>query len=419
MIEQINIQTPEEPQCPICLFPPIAAKVTRCGHVYCWTCVLHYLSLSDKSWRKCPICYDAVHVGDLKSASIVQQKSFNIGLQITFRLMRRKKGSLLIEKYDNWNGDDTSGKYPYVSSPIEDKLFSKFILATRIDVTDIIARERKELLTDVDESCPEFVFVQQAIHLLDERFEKLGDGEIKDYENTLVVKEANDQYGNKSNQNNITPDIAENKYTESTGNYSSLEKKNNVKINEAAIKGALADDALTKHPQSLGKFYYFYQADDGQNVFLHPLNVKMLQASYGSLSDAPPSLTARILQKEQHSMDEEHRRKFTCLGHLPLTCQFTVVEVELQPPYVSEDVIKSFKADIIHRKKERQRRAREERERERHINALNDRQMGKLISSTASINITSSHEFPKVSLNSNHIKLNQFTFECFEIIVWI
>ena len=97
-------------------------------------------------------------------------------------------------------------------------------------------------------------------------------------------------------------------------------------------------------------------------------------------------------------MDEDHRRKFTCLGHLPLTCQFAVVEIELQPPYVTEDIIQTFKADILFRKKERQRKARDEREREKHINAINDRQMGKLIASTAKINITSSHEFPTVSL---------------------
>lgn len=65
-IEQIHVQTAEDPQCPICLFYPIAGKMTRCGHVYCWPCVLHYLALSDKTWRKCPICYEAIHVGDLK-----------------------------------------------------------------------------------------------------------------------------------------------------------------------------------------------------------------------------------------------------------------------------------------------------------------------------------------------------------------
>lgn len=65
-IEQILVRNSEEPQCPICLFPPVASKMTKCGHVYCWSCILHYLALSDKEWRKCPICYESVYIKDLK-----------------------------------------------------------------------------------------------------------------------------------------------------------------------------------------------------------------------------------------------------------------------------------------------------------------------------------------------------------------
>ena len=44
----------------------VLAKMTRCGHIYCWPCILHYLTLGEQSWRKCPICYEAVHEKDLK-----------------------------------------------------------------------------------------------------------------------------------------------------------------------------------------------------------------------------------------------------------------------------------------------------------------------------------------------------------------
>lgn len=53
--------------------------------------------------------------------------------------------------------------------------------------------------------------------------------------------------------------------------------------------------------------------------------------------------------------------------------------------------------DLLHRKKERQRRDREERKREQHINEINDRQMGKLIASAANLNLNSAYEFPTVS----------------------
>lgn len=399
LIEQINIQTSDEPQCPICLYPPVAAKVTRCGHVYCWTCVLHYLSLSDKTWRKCPICYDAVHVGDLKSASIVQQSSHNVGSQIAFRLMRRKKGSLLIEKYENWQDEKSCESYPYVSSPMEDKLFSKFVLATRADIFRILERERNELLLNVDESCPEFVFVQQALELIKERSEKLG--EIRDDENVIQNNDAQTKLcsiGIQCDDENV---VSTNGAINATENAEVVPNAGDFGI-ESSVKAI----------HSPGKYYYFYQVADGQNIYLHPLNVKMLQATYGSLADGPPFIEARIIQKEQQSMDEDHRRKFTCLGHLPLTCEFSVVEIELLPPYVTEDVIKSFKSDIIHRKKERQRKAREEREREKQINAINDRQMGKLISSAAVINITSSDEFPTVSIFvKRKIKPNSRSFK--------
>lgn len=52
--------------CPICLDIPVAARITKCAHVYCWSCILHYLSLSDRSWAKCPICFDAIAESDLK-----------------------------------------------------------------------------------------------------------------------------------------------------------------------------------------------------------------------------------------------------------------------------------------------------------------------------------------------------------------
>lgn len=72
-IEQVLIAVPQS--CPICLQPPVAARITKCGHVYCFSCVLRYLSLneSNKAWRKCPICWDAIYEKDLKSVRSAQE----------------------------------------------------------------------------------------------------------------------------------------------------------------------------------------------------------------------------------------------------------------------------------------------------------------------------------------------------------
>lgn len=357
LIEQINIQTTEEPQCPICLYPPVAAKLTRCGHAYCWPCILHYLALSDKTWRKCPICYEAVHTNDLKSTTIVQQANFSVGNYISFQLMRRKKGSLSIEKFNSLEpsaNDAAEHLHMFSASSTDDEAkFAKFLMATRSDVISIIEREQHELaFCESEANCPEFVFVQQALDLLKARKSEINN-EIE-------------------NEPKMSP---------------------KTEIESGSLKEP-ETPTLSEDDEIQAKYYYFYQSVDGQNIFLHPLNVKMLQACYESLDKAPLMVNAKILQKEHHSMDEDHRRKFTCLGHLPLTCHFEVVEVQLQPPIVSDEVLQLFKDDILQRKKLRQKRDKEEKKREIKINAINDRQMGKLLSRTADINLSSSHEFP-------------------------
>ncbi|XP_046867721.1 RING finger protein 10 [Drosophila willistoni] len=373
-IEQINIQTTEEPQCPICLYPPVAAKLTRCGHAYCWPCLLHYLSLSDKTWRKCPICYDAIHAADLKSCHIEQQNAMNVGDRITFQLMRRRKGSMYIERFgiNATGGAAGTERFPLMSSHDEAaKHYTKFLIAKRADVKSIIERERRELMSESDISCPEDIFIQQALVMLNERSEKLVANDNHDVEDleeqTTLVNEGDTKVD--------TDEVA------------------SVSSGEASTSSSSAANTFGNGNNTI-KYYYFYQSNDGQHIYLHPLNVKMLQACYGSLDLAPLVIEANILQKEQHSMDEEHRRKFTCLGHLPLTCQFSVVEVELQQPIVSGGILKLFEKDLHNRHKERQRREREERKREQQINELNDRQMGKLIASAANLNLESSHEFP-------------------------
>lgn len=44
-IQLVYLSTHDAPTCPICLYPPVCGKITRCGHVFCWSCIIHYLHL--------------------------------------------------------------------------------------------------------------------------------------------------------------------------------------------------------------------------------------------------------------------------------------------------------------------------------------------------------------------------------------
>lgn len=97
---QPSLETHEGAACPICLSPPTAPRMTKCGHVYCYPCILQYLATNDepsnagtpssvpgasaganvssvahhavqgpsnRQWKRCPICWDAVYARDLKA----------------------------------------------------------------------------------------------------------------------------------------------------------------------------------------------------------------------------------------------------------------------------------------------------------------------------------------------------------------
>ncbi|RXM96250.1 RING finger protein 10 [Acipenser ruthenus] len=130
-------------------------------------------------------------------------------------------------------------------------------------------------------------------------------------------------------------------------------------------------------PTGNGPYYYFYQADDGQQMFLHPINVRCLMREYGSLERSPEKISATVVEIEGHSVNEEVRRRHRYLSHLPLTCEFSICELALQPPLLSKETLDAFADDLEKRRHFRQKKAREERRRERRIEMEENQKQGR------------------------------------------
>ncbi|CBQ73010.1 conserved hypothetical protein [Sporisorium reilianum SRZ2] len=119
--------------CPICLSPPTAPRMTKCGHVFCYPCILHYLTLKDddskskpsvptlqpstQKWRRCPICWDAVYARDLKAVRWWDAKAaareHEAKLQEQYELERVQR----ISELDEDNHDATSGVLNDANAP--------------------------------------------------------------------------------------------------------------------------------------------------------------------------------------------------------------------------------------------------------------------------------------------------------------
>ncbi|XP_036434142.1 RING finger protein 10 isoform X1 [Colossoma macropomum] len=403
-VQQVRIYSHEVPSCPICLYPPVAAHITRCGHIYCWPCMLHYLSLSEKSWSKCPICYEAVHSADLKSVVAMETRQYVPGDLITMRLMRREKGVLVALPSSQW----VKVEEPIRFGDVRLSSYSKLLLASQEQVLSLLTEERAALQTQLsqEQGDPQACFIQSALLQLQER------------EDALLKRNSQDGGGVEG------ADMRKLSLTDSASTEVAVNNPASSKVNTSnkfclpILQYASAfDDEVQEAPEVLpeelpeqevsevtqklpegpaeetppttqseagpsqnsqhGPYYYFYQAEDGQQMFLHPVNVRCLLREYGSLENSPQSITAAIVEIEGHTVNEDVRRRHRYLSHLPLTCEFSICELNLQPPILSKETLDSFTDDLEKRKRLRQKKARDEKRRERRIEMEENQKQGK------------------------------------------
>jgi len=429
LIEQVRLCGESVPSCPICLYTPIAAKITRCGHIYCWPCILHYLSLSEKTWAKCPICFESVHEKDLKSVAIVTAPAAATKDVISMTLMKRVRNSTYAAPVGQWC---STYKQPYnVQQEEVDVCFAKLLTARPSQIQELILDvERRELAAQLqkeDFGSLEASYIEAALMALAKReshvalkvqsCEKL-EGKLKkltlndatsssdmekrvkpasksdakpmksykcafdDEEESQKEKVEVEEKAQDEVQHSVQQMASKDEYSTASGQSSSRhsnpqvgsvevvrgnEDSQDQGLGEDAVAGAATSDVSGadedhrpqpqhRKPNQMTGVYYFYQAASGQQIYLHSLNARCLVREYGSLELCPPTISAVINHVDACSMTEELRSRHRYISHLPLTCEFQVVELNLQPPLISKATLDSFKEEIQRRHRDRKRK---------------------------------------------------------------
>lgn len=416
-VQQVRIYSHEVPSCPICLYPPVAAHITRCGHIFCWPCMLHYLSLSDKSWSKCPICYEAVHTGDLKSVVAMETRQYTVGDVITMRLMRREKGALVALPSSQWVKVEEPVRYGDAGlSP-----YSKLLLISPDQALDMVRVEKAVLQSQLSqEADSQSCFIQRALCLLKEREEGL----LKQKKSSAVDCCDLSSLTLEEAPSPVEEVVINSSSTKPVLQYASAfddevfepteDDSEQPQLPEGVLESVLEDFPETEPepPEDLseeppvchsdtsrssttmvhGPYYYFYQADDCQQMFLHPVNVRCLLREYGSLEASPDTITAKVVEIVGHTVTEDIRRRHRYLAHLPLTCEFSICELALQPPIISKETLDTFADDLEKRKRLRQKKARDEKRREKRIEIEENKKQGKY--PEVHIGLENLHHFP-------------------------
>lgn len=132
--------------------------------------------------------------------------TYNVNEEITFKLMKRDRGSLLPIPVEECNRKVVTGLLSLNETDI-DTTYSKLLLASPDDVMSIIQIERMELNSQLldNEGCPEICFIEQALELLKEREESTR----KSYEKETPKDEINPSLEGKVDEQQTTNDICE------------------------------------------------------------------------------------------------------------------------------------------------------------------------------------------------------------------
>ncbi|CUA67495.1 RING finger protein 10 [Homo sapiens] [Rhizoctonia solani] len=405
--------------CPICLSPPTAPRMTKCGHVYCFPCILHYLQVGDNAkWSRCPICFDSVNEKQLKCVRWVdpvethptpatpRQDSGATGdsnqetldsssdqRMIHLRLMYRPQlTTLALPRSATW----PSSAIPPHQAPwhfAPDASFARFVLAT----PDLIINQLEEELVSLEvervmlasydtqsnnanvigtkattkpssESLG-VVFVRAAedrVKLQIQRARALDtewlQAAVKRAERDIAEAERS---GARAQQTLTRATAAPN-----DGDSPPTDPRDVNSNTEATTPGPTPVPANGKprrrnvNPPSRDTTpptYHFYQSSTGQPVFLHPLDIRILLARFHTYDAFPLELTLPIESLDIGSVNHDLRRRCKYLGHLPEGGEVVFAQVNVRN-VVGEEAWREggWEGLVERRRKEREGRHRKE-----------------------------------------------------------
>ncbi|EKX47167.1 hypothetical protein GUITHDRAFT_137758 [Guillardia theta CCMP2712] len=411
-------------QCPICLEPPVAARITQCGHVYCWPCVKRLLSVAGKNYAPCPICTNIVTgtLGQLKPAVVHMHEAISVKSEVTFELMRREKGSMTPLKASSFTSD-TLGCMNSASDifsgltngcPISvDRADARFSQMSSVkNSKHILERERSELL-DALQLCHSSQDLEMVPHIesclrdldvqisQDERIAlelDPGSTPIPVPSTPTSSSALNDSLRSPTDSSGLTRSGSFSKRLWVNGELHDVEYSDEdfdpeddyeyhydetCDLSVAACDGFGGDEtesaatdvstpddtheildssvniSKSESDRVIEGIHFFYQSSEGQKVFLHPVNMRCLLEEYGSYLHLPHSIKANVIEIERFTQNDESRKRYKALEHLPLGAEMRFVEVEIAP-LVSKDTLKRMQPKLQERAKSRKFRAKRE-----------------------------------------------------------
>jgi hypothetical protein len=147
VVRKVRILTDSEVKCPVCLEEQLlVGRANKCGHYYCWPCVIRYLWITEAK-KRCPVCNCSLKSTDLRPVELKVYKHISEGNSIDLVLVKRPKGSISLFEVAK---SDESTCFGLVSSKSSHTWLNKLSVYTEIEQDYLREKEMLNLaLTQV------------------------------------------------------------------------------------------------------------------------------------------------------------------------------------------------------------------------------------------------------------------------------
>ncbi|KAF1810121.1 hypothetical protein P152DRAFT_402057 [Eremomyces bilateralis CBS 781.70] len=379
--------------CPICLDTPVAPRIAQCGHIFCLPCIIRYMHSEEESRplpgkkprsRQCPLCHDSIYMSDTRAVRWYTGQEGpppREGQDVMLRLMKRRAGTALALPRDGAESISTDDDVPWhFAAEVMD--YARVMKGTEeyivqqldFDIDALKVQEQEDELMFGEENVE---WVRRAIRMIEDTKEKMkGIGNAPNvpskpkkprpkqvpiqYESSSEAPEMyNIQHDTSSGQSLseglLTSQSQSTSITETTSTSDSLFDPAGVDVKATAETKSGPRNKHQSHFRSRQDYrsqpveYYFYQSL--LHYYLTPLDIRILREAFGPYASFPATILPRVERVSTgHVIDDDLRRRFKYLAHLPHGCEVAFLEcdwTDLVPPAV----LAKFHPDITARRR--------------------------------------------------------------------
>ena len=386
--------------CPICLDTDMQCpRITKCGHSFCFTCLIHHVQASSQATNdtavKCPCCSLPIFLPDVRPVEIVVVDSTSMRFVKLHRQRQSSVPYIPLPDCPRRHGHNL----PSANDP--DASFSRFQYVDPTTYQSLLYKECQELVNDAtNSSTMEELCRSSALQMIQQDLARI---ELELPWELSAIQEMEQQHQEHPryllaavNNSEESPPISRRARVDSIASVAS--SCGSVRSTHSNSASALQGSGGSMYADEQDEFT-LYQAENGTLCFLSGFNMNCLRTEY---SPGPPSLCkdmasldlqhdgagspvaaaartgerpklplpdvveGKVIEVEHVHLTADMRQRRRFLAHLPLYTDLCFVELNLGS-YLSHNTKQEFRKEFQKRKQKRVQRANAEKRADKKI----------------------------------------------------